>query len=55
MTRVRFEHTTPVFQRVKTFHSLDRITTVTGKLHQLNSVAFSPQANYTDRADAACR
>jgi hypothetical protein len=25
------------------------------KLNQLNSVAFSPQANYTDRAIAACR
>jgi hypothetical protein len=25
------------------------------KLKELNSVAFSPQANYTDRATAACR
>jgi hypothetical protein len=25
------------------------------KLKKLNSVAFSPQANYTDRATAACR
>jgi hypothetical protein len=24
-------------------------------LKKLNSVAFSPQANYTDRATAACR
>jgi hypothetical protein len=23
--------------------------------HVINSVAFSPQANYTDRATAACR
>jgi hypothetical protein len=25
------------------------------KLKKLNSVAFSPQANYTDRATSACR
>jgi hypothetical protein len=24
-------------------------------IYKLNSVAFSPQANYTDRATAACR
>jgi hypothetical protein len=29
-------------------------TTVDAKT-KLNSVAFSPQANYTDRATAACR
>jgi hypothetical protein len=27
----------------------------TKKKTKLNSVAFSPQANYTDRATAACR
>jgi hypothetical protein len=25
------------------------------RCYKLNSVAFSPQANYTDRATAACR
>jgi hypothetical protein len=31
MTRVGFEPTTPVFERVKTAHALDRAVTVIGK------------------------
>jgi hypothetical protein len=53
MTRVDFETRIPVFERAKTVHALDRAVTVIGK--KKNSVAFSPQANYTDRATAACR
>jgi hypothetical protein len=33
---------------------MDFIDTVYNQL-KLNSVAFSPQANYTDRGTAACR
>jgi hypothetical protein len=30
MPRVEFEHSIPVFERVKTFCALDRVATVTG-------------------------
>jgi phage gp29-like protein len=33
----------------------EHYTSYTGLKTKLNSVAFSPQANYTDRATAACR
>jgi hypothetical protein len=34
---------------------MNKIFKKTKKLKKLNSVAFSPQANYTDRATVACR
>jgi hypothetical protein len=60
---VGLEATIPAFERAKTVHALDRSATVTGSQElvqvtkygiKLNSVAFSVQANYTDRATGAC-
>jgi hypothetical protein len=57
---VGFETTLPVFERAKTFHASDRAAAVIGKLGILlikkkKLRGFSPQANYTDRAIAACQ
>jgi hypothetical protein len=59
MLRMEFEPTIRVFDRAETFYILDRGATVIGRIYvhenQKNSLAFSPQANYTVRATAACR
>jgi hypothetical protein len=58
MPRVGFEPNISTSERAKIFHALDRAATVIGKSLiklKLNSVVFSPQVNYTERATAACR
>jgi hypothetical protein len=64
MLRVGFEPTIPVFERAKIAHALDRAANVIGSHPRYISEIeknktklrdFSPQANYTDRATAACR
>jgi hypothetical protein len=60
MPQKGFESTIPVFERMMTVHVLDGAATLTGseqitKTKLKKSVAFSPQANYTNRATAACR
>jgi hypothetical protein len=56
MPRVGFEPTIPVFEWAKTVHALDGAATVTGTcLYKKKLRGFSPQANYTDQATAACR
>jgi hypothetical protein len=56
---VRFEPTTPVFERAKAINALDHADTLIGSDRLLVSKTKlrgrSPQANYTDRATAACR
>jgi hypothetical protein len=39
----------------RSYEMRESIGPETKKKLKLNSVAFSPQANYTDRATAACR
>jgi hypothetical protein len=62
MPRVGFEPMIPVFERSKTVHALDRAATVIGRIALQYKATiytklrgFSPQANYTERATAACR
>jgi hypothetical protein len=55
MSRVEFEPMIPGFERAKTVHALDSSATMVSlsSVHKLRGL--SSQANYTDRATAACR
>jgi hypothetical protein len=59
MPEVGFETMIPAFELSKTVHATDLAATVIGwmfiTVYKTKLRGLAPQANYTDRATAACR